>query len=217
MSNIFTEICRKRHTFFIEKKIDGKYNYRIQQIRITRAIKRIKMSATTVMSPTNNVAKLAAKEQAKEEAKAAKAAKAAKEQAKEEAKTAKEEQVKEEIKETTTEVTIENDHHHEEDVKINMEETSIVKLTVKEEAKAAKLVAKEEAKAVKLAAKEEAKAVKLAEREKKTAKKTLSRIEIVESDDKIASLQKKVEEFHRENERAPNADELNELYPEVYV
>ena len=53
--------------------------------------------------------------------------------------------------------------------------------------------------------------------EKRTEKGKESNFKIVVEDDKIATLQIKVQQFQREHERAPTADELNAMYPEVYA
>lgn len=58
--------------------------------------------------------------------------------------------------------------------------------------------------------KEVAKAAKKAEKEAEMRKD-------LPDEDKIASLHKKVLEFQSKEKRAPTADELNEMYPEVYV
>ena len=72
--------------------------------------------------------------------------------------------------------------------------------------------------AAKQAKKEEKEAAKQAKKaEKKTEKGKESNFKIVVEDDKIATLQMKVQQFQREHERAPTADELNAMYPEVYA
>ena len=101
------------------------------------------------------------------------------------------------------------------------EAAKAVKLAEKEAAKAAKLAEKEAAKAVKLAekeaAKEAAKKNKVNNKTTKNTKKSEEECEVRVHDDKIMSLQKKVNEFQVENKRSPTADELNEMYPEVYI
>ena len=40
---------------------------------------------------------------------------------------------------------------------------------------------------------------------------------LIQEDDKVVSMKAKVSQFERENERAPTATELDQLYEEVYV
>ena len=108
------------------------------------------------------------------------------------------------------------------EIRIGKEEAKASKALEKEEAKAAKALEKEQAKQAKLEAKkverEQAKAAKKVEREQaKAASKKESSFQIVENDDKVLCLQAKVDSFQRQHERAPTAEELNNMYPEVYA
>ena len=82
------------------------------------------------------------------------------------------------------------------------------KLAARELTKQAK---KEEKLAEREAAKEEKKALRKAQKKEKDLGPNIIQIEVVES------LKENVDKFHREHERAPTLDELNNMYKEVYA
>ena len=80
-----------------------------------------------------------------------------------------------------------------------------------EEKVSSREIAKQEKKAAREAAKEEKKALRKAQKKEKDLGPNIIQIEVVES------LKENVDRFHREHERAPTLDELNNMYKEVYA